>query len=162
MANPETYTGKDVTITMGLISDYPAGGSFHSAYAISDFSVTLNRGTVTQELVGETGDFSLAGALSAEGSLTACKLGIDSLGIMLESIIDGTPTKRMFFIGDVGAKGFGFNFKECQITGFEISVGDGSTISEGSVDFKVLKPAEIILEKVTDLGTVVRDTPVPP
>ena len=160
MANPETYTGKDVTITLGLLGG--AGPYPHSTYAISDFSITLNRGTVTQELTGETGDFTIAGALSAEGSLTACKLGIDSLGIMLESIIDGTPAKRVSIIGSVGAKGFGFDFEECQITGFEINVGDGSTISEGSVDFKVMKPSEIILVKDPLAGTTVQDHPVPP
>ena len=152
MTTPLTYTGKSAVITIATFG--------HATYAISDFSVTLNRGTVTQELTGESGDFSLAGALSAEGSLTACKLGIDSLGIMLESIILGTPASRLAIAGDVGVDSVKFDFKQCQITGFEISVGDGSTISEGSVDFKVMDPAEIVLKEVTDAGTIVQDFPI--
>lgn len=157
MTVPETYTGKDATIEIGLLEDWATGGTTHTEYAISDFGITITRGTVTQELVGATGDFQIAGALAAEGSLTACRLGIDTLGILLESIINGTAAKRIFVKGMVGPNSVNFEFKECQVVSFELTIGDASTISEGSVDFKVMKPYLITLTETTGAGTLIKD-----
>ncbi len=155
--DPETYTGKDATIEIGLLEDWIPGGTTHTEYAISDFGITITRGTVTQELVGATGDFQVAGALSAEGSLTACRLGMDTLGILLESIIFGTSAKRIFVKGMVGTNSVNFEFKECQVTSFEITVGDASTISTGSIDFKVMKPYLVTLTETPGAGTLIKD-----
>ena len=63
---PTTYRGLDAKIQMG--------SKTHSTLGLSDFTITLDRGTVEQELVGEPGNYFLAGSMSVEGSFTAAKL----------------------------------------------------------------------------------------
>ena len=141
---PEIYNGSNAEIQIGL---HGQAGKSHSALAISDFSISLKRGTVDQNLVGETGNLTLQGALSADGSLTSCKLAKDAIGILLESIISGTAAKRVWISGSTGTKGLHFFFASTQITAFNIAIGDASTISEGSINFTVLNPHQI--EKTT-------------
>jgi hypothetical protein len=154
MTTNQTYTGSDTVIEIGLSGQ---SGKAHSDMAIADYSITLERGTVTQELVGETGDMNMQGALSCEGSLTAAKLGPDGASIMLRSIISGNAATRCFVSGQVGANSVGWYFDEVMITGFEISMGDAGTVSEGSIDFQVMNPKDITLTKDNDAGTWIKN-----
>lgn len=131
---PVTYTGEDATIEI-----IDAGGTSltHSTLAISDFSITISRGTAEQELVGEKGNFFLAGARSIEGSLTACKLTTDGLGNIVEDMIDGVAVQ---ISGNCGAASLHFYFRSCQVTGFDFTLGTADEIAEGSLDFTLLYP----------------------
>lgn len=146
---PTVYTGSDAEIQLGLKGE---SGKTHSVLAISDFSLTLDRGTVEQELVGETGNIFFQGALSIDGSLTSCKLASGATGFLLESIISGTSGKRVWVSGSCGAKSLHFFFASCQITGFDITIGDASTITEGSIDFTVLNPSDVTKTTIGDGG----------
>lgn len=136
--NLKTYTGDGAYMYFS--------GQADSDFAIGDFSLTLDRGTVEQELVGETGNWFTQGAVSIEGSLTSVKLGNDGAGIFLEAMINNND------IDISGAtqktSGLAFHFPSCAVTGFDISLGDASTITEGSIDFTVLNPYD--LDKSTD------------
>lgn len=129
----KTYKGDDATI---LIT---AGGTdiTHSTLAISDFSITLDRGVNEQELVGETGNYFVAGSLSVDGSLTSCKLHSDAVGKLVSDMIDG---KTITVSGNCGTDSVAFYFVSAQITGFDFSIGDADTITEGTIDFSLLKP----------------------
>ena len=66
MATPTIYKGDDATIYIS--------GLKHDILGISDFSLTISKGTAEQELIGEKSNFMIAGAISCEGSLSACKM----------------------------------------------------------------------------------------
>lgn len=150
---PTVYTGADAEIQLGLKG---SSGKFHSVIAISDFSLSFDRGTVEQELVGETGNVFFQGALSIDGSLTSCKLASGATGFLLESIISGTTGKRVWVSGSCGPNSIHFFFASCQITGFDISIGDASTITEGSVDFSVLNPADVTKTPISGGGVWIK------
>lgn len=129
---PETYKGNDALIQIG--------GTTHSGFGLSDFSLTLDRGTVEQELVGEEGNLHLAGSVSIEGSLTACKLDYNAAGALLACVISGT---RTWISGSCGTNSLHFFFLSGMITGFDITMGDADTITEGSADFMVQDPQNL-------------------
>jgi hypothetical protein len=130
--NPITYRGNDAVIEIG--------DKTHSTLGLSDFSLTFDRGTVEQELVGEEGNYFVAGSMSIDGSLTACKLDKDAAGALLANTISGT---NAWVSGSAGPKSLHFYFKSCAITGFDLSLGDADTITEGSIDFTVLSPYKV-------------------
>lgn len=134
MTTPVTYTGEDATIWL-LNKD----GSWlsHSTLAISDFSLTISRGTAEQELVGSKGNYQLAGARNVEGSLTSCKLTTDALGLLISGMIAGVRTQ---ISGNYGGGATRFYFKSGMVTGFDFSVGTADDITEGSIDFTLLQP----------------------
>ena len=131
---PTIYTGEDATVTITNNAGTPLA---HTTLAISDFSLTLSKGTAEQELVGETGNYSIAGSLSAEGSLTACKLHNTAVGYLVSDMVNGLSIQVS---GNCGSNSLHFFIRSCQITGFDFTLGDGDTITEGTVDFSVLKP----------------------
>jgi len=137
-------TGEDATV---LITD-----SFTSAlvYGVSDFSLTLDRGVVEQELVGTAGNYYTQGALSVEGSLTNCRFAASGNSPFLDSIVDGSVIKISGQID--GSSSLNFCFASCQVTGFDVSIGDASTITEASIDFTVLDPKNVTYtsQKVND------------
>jgi len=146
--NPVTYRGEQAYIEVGTKAD--------SVLGLSDFNLTLNRGTVEQELVGEAGNYYVAGSLSVEGSLTACKLDYDAAGSILAYVISGTKT---WVSGSVGTNSLHFYFASCAITSFDLTIGDADTITEGSMDFQVLDPQYVTT--VTNLdggGTYITET----
>lgn len=157
MVSPVTYRGNNAAIQM----EGHTAGRKHSVLGMSDFSLTMDRGTVEQELVGEEGNYFLAGSLSIEGSLTACKLDADAATDLLIQCITGATC---WLSGSVGPKSISFFFVSSMVTGFDISLGDGDTISEGSVDFIVLDPENIHLSQsrgnpnYLGSGTFVTDT----
>lgn len=137
-ANPKTYTGRNATIKIA------SGGATlegDEVFALSDFSLTLDKGTVEQELLGEEGNFFTAGALSADGSLTSAKLGSGAAGKILGAMVNGTKIQVSGCVAD--SSSLAWYFKSAQVTGFDISIGDANTISEGSIDFSVLDTANI-------------------
>jgi len=139
MGSNQTWTGRNAFLYLGTGS--AANRKADSVFAISDFNITLDRGTVEQELVGQAGNYFTQGALSVEGSLTSCKLGSGATGKLLGALVNN---QYLNISGGVSTRsGLRWHFKSCQITGFDISIGDASTISEGSVDFTVLRPYKV-------------------
>lgn len=139
---PTIYRGEDATLYLG--SGGTANKLSHGTLAISDFNLTLSKGTAEQELIGEKGNFYLAGSLSAEGSLTACKLHSTALGKIANIMIQGIP---MSVSGNCGAQSLHFYLRSCQVTGFDFSIGTADDITEGTVDFTVLYPYAISVQR---------------
>jgi len=130
--SPTTYTGKDSSLWIS--------GETHSTLGISDFTLTLDRGVVEQELVGETGNYRVGGSLSAEISLTECKLDNEASSDLLSSTINGT---NVYVSGNCGTNSLHFYLVSCAVTGFDITIGDADTITEGSVDLVCMTPYDI-------------------
>lgn len=133
------YTGKDAKIWLrsGAWVETDDGTLTHSTLAISDFSLTLSKDTVEQNLVGELGNYFLAGGLSAEGSLTACKMHNSAIGKLVGFMINSTPLN---ISGNCGANNLHFFLQSCQVTGFDFSIATAGDITEGTIDFTVLYP----------------------
>lgn len=117
----------------------------HSVWGISDFSLTFDRGTVEQELVGESGNWFGYGALSCEGSYTNCKFGASGNSDALDSIILGS---KLIVSGNTGAS-LSWLLTQCQVTSYGVSVGDADTISEASIDFVCMTPYNLRINKST-------------
>lgn len=142
-----TYRGSDARI-------YISGSSW-STYGLSDFSITIDRGTVEQELVCEKGNYFTAGSLSIDGSFTACKLSNSEGGPIIAAMINGTTVA---ISGNAGTNSIHFYFKSAMITGFDLSIGDADTMTEGSIDWTLKYPQNVTT--VTDLaggGTYIHD-----
>ena len=150
---PVTYRGENAAVQL----KGKTTGRTHSALGMSDFSLTLDRGTVEQELVGEAGNYFLAGSLSIEGSLTACKLDPTAVTDILVNCITGSVC---WISGSVGTNSLHFFFESGMITGFDLSIGDADTISEGSVDFVVMDPQNIKMQQLPGGGTQIMDTAI--
>ena len=129
---PTTYTGEDAYVYISGLS--------HTTYGLGDFSLTLDRGTVEQELVGEAGNKFQQGALSVEGSFTNAEFDSDAVDAILGALVNGTKVK---ISGSCGMKSLHWILTSCQITSFDLSIGDASTVTEGSVDFTLLDPYNI-------------------
>jgi len=128
----------------------------HTAYGIGDFSLTLDRGTVEQDLVGEVGNFFDQGALSMDGSLTSVRFGTsgssgeqaaDFLLNLVDAHVDGNY-KYLAISGCISPAGDGVTYlswylASCQVTGYDISMGDADTITEASIDFTVMDPFNV-------------------
>lgn len=153
---PVTYTGSDAVLLIGNAS---ASGT-HSDFAIADCSITLDRGTVEQELVGQTGNYFTQGALTVEGSFTHSKFSSDVVNILIGAVVPsaaGVNPIDIYVSGEAGANSLHFYFHSCQITGFDLSFGDASTVTEGSVDFTVINPQDISLTEISGGGTYITD-----
>jgi hypothetical protein len=150
-AIPITYTGEDATIWLKYGNDQVGSWLTHGTLAISDFSLTISRGTAEQELVGSKGNFSLAGARSVDGSLTSCKLTTDALGILISGMIAGVPTQ---ISGSIGTTGLHFFFKSAMITGFDFSIGTADDITQGNIDYTLLQGYMVsgVQDKTTFIG----------
>ena len=133
-----TVTGKDATII--IMSGATAKNQ--GVWGISDFSLTLDRGTVEQELVGETGNWFAQGALSIEGSYTNCKFAASGNCDALVSLIE---SQNLTISGNVSAGSLSWLFVSSQVTGYDITMGDADTITEASIDFVVLDPYNVTI-----------------
>jgi hypothetical protein len=131
------------TVT-GRYADIQISGINADVFGLSDFSLTFDRGTIEQELVGRIGNYFEQGAMSIEGSLTNCRFGASGQSPLVDSLIDEGYFLSISGCVNSGNKGgddnLGFYFKSCQVTGYDVSIGDASTISEASIDFTVLDP----------------------
>ena len=141
-----TVTGKDATIV--IYSGSTAKN--HSIWGISDFSLTFDRGTVEQELVGETGNYFAQGALSVEGSYTNCKFAASGNSDALIGIIEGC---NIIVSGNVGTGLLSWRFVSSQVTGYDITMGDADTITEASIDFVVIDPFNVNIDKTSGFVT---------
>ena len=139
-------TGSDATIV--IMSGATAKG--HSVWGISDFSLTFDRGTVEQALVGETGNWFGVGSLSVEGSYTCCKFGASGNCDSLVGIVEG---QYIVISGTTATDDVSWRFVSSQITGYDISIGDADTISEASIDFVVMDPFEVTINATTGFIT---------
>jgi len=147
---PTIYRGNNAVIYIGSGNTSAEDNKLsHSTLAISDFSLTLSKGTAEQELVGETGNFFLAGSLSAEGSLTACKMHNAAIGNIVKLLINGNS---MRVSGNCGANSLHFYLHSCQCTGFDFSIGTADDITEGTIDFTVLYPYSLSSARTRDIG----------
>jgi hypothetical protein len=135
-----TVTGKDASVCI-----YSGSAKTHSVWGLSDFSLTFDRGTVEQELVGETGNWFDYGALSAEGSFTNCKFAASGNHDPLSSIVDSC---YLTVSGNTGSN-LSWFLVSCQVTSWDVSIGDADTITESSVDFTVMDPYNITIDTGT-------------
>lgn len=135
-----TVRGSDAEICIysGSKSSTP---KLHSVWAISDFSINFDRGTVEQELVGETGNWFDYGALSCEGSFTNCRFAASGNADMLISIVEGA---YIVVSGTTGSN-LSWYLCSCQVTGYDVTMGDADTITELSVDWVHLNPYTITI-----------------
>ena len=149
-----TVTGSSANIALKA---HPAGTAAstldtHATYAISDFSITLDRGTVEQELVGEIGNYFTFGSLSVEGSFTCCKFGASGADTSLDNLFNkGSVNTYIAISGSTGnsSAGISWYFQSCQITGYDIALGDADTISEASIDWVLMHPNQISIALTT-------------
>ena len=143
-----TVTGKNASFAIYSGSTHKA----HSLWGISDFSLMFERGTVEQELAGETGNWFDYGSLSVEGSLTNCKFGASGNSDLLSSIVDSCYVKVS---GSTGSN-LSWFFVSAQVTSYDVSMGDADTISEVSIDFTILDPYNVVIDTstghITDLN----------
>lgn len=144
MINIAVLTGEDASIWIGSTTPQT-----QTIYGISDFSLNFNRGTVEQPLIGQKGNYFMQGSLSIDGSLTNCKFGASGNSDFLDSLIVGTVIQLS---GQVDASSsLKFTFASAQVTGYDVSFGDASTITEASIDFTIMNPkdASYASQKVT-------------
>jgi hypothetical protein len=159
VGSPQIFRGDQARLCLWSRKGQGAGetqsdntGLTHTAMGVSDFSITLDKGTVEQELVGEVGNYTAAGSLSVEGSLTACKLDSTAAGLIVIAAVSGQLIRVS---GSVAGKtsqapSLSFYFVSCLASSFDISMGDADTISEGSIDFTVM---DANLVTIKDDGT---------
>jgi len=124
----------------------------HATFAVSDFSLTMDRGTVEQELIGQIGNYFDQGSLSMDGSLTQCRFGASGNSDLLDNMVDGTGNFKYIAIsGQVGdeADDLKWYLTSCQVTGYDITMGDADTITEASIDFVVLDPYNVTYDAST-------------
>ena len=151
-----TVTGRDARIYMcshnaaqlpGLSksSDYS-----YLTYGIGDFTLTFGSDTVTQDLIGVAGPYTARGSVTCDGSLTLSKFG-GNLDILLENLVDtGTnkvTTKYIAISGAVStaeATYLSFYLTSCQVTGYDVTLGDAGTITNASVDFMDIIPQKLV------------------
>ena len=146
MTSPTTYRGNDAAIQIG--------GKTHRIIGISDFTLTLDRGTVEEPLVGELGNYFLAGSLSATGSFTAAKLDNTAAGTLMHNEVKGDT---VWISGSVGPNSLSFFFEECLITGYDVTIGDADTVTEASIDFSVKDPQNIKAQALDTGGVQIGD-----
>lgn len=132
-------TGDNAQVYIGTVSGQTLG--------MSDFSLTLDRGTVEQELLGESANAKLKGALTVDGSYTNCRFGASGNAQALEGIIDGSVVAISGGISGLAV--LQWAFASCQITGYDVSMGDSSTISEASIDFSIMNPFNVTYDSST-------------
>ena len=122
----------------------------HSTWAISDFSLTFDRAMNEQNLLGERGSVFRRGSLSVDGSLTATKFGTPGYCDLINNMCAGDEDKYKYLLisgtvsTDTDAKYLNWCLASCQVTGFDVSIGDADTITEASIDFVVLNPQDVV------------------
>ena len=127
-------------------------GKDQGAWGIGEFSLTLDRGTIEQDLIGERGNYFDQGSLSLEGSLMAAKFATSGLSDMLDNLLDDDTGNYKYLAvsgtisTETDASYLSWYLLSCQVTGYDISVGDSATITEASIDFTHLLPQKVIYQ----------------
>jgi len=149
-----TVTGQDANVWFarhsGGIANWAGFTSTesHAFYGMSDFSLTLDRGTIEKDLMGQAGNYFDQGALSMDGAFTISRFGSSGSSYALLSIIDGTGKSEYVAISGTVSDATDATYLKwylisCQITGYDMSIGDATTMTEVSIDFIVLDPENI-------------------
>jgi hypothetical protein len=127
-------------ILTGRCAEVKIGGKAQSVFGISEFSIELSRDINEQELLGAEGNEFYEGPLSIEGSYRCCKFAASGNSEALDSIISGTIVA---ISGQVSGSSYvSWYFPSCQVTSYDVTGGDASTISEANIDFIVLNPKD--------------------
>ena len=146
-----TVTGRDARIYMvshqaGSISWTNKASNSYDTYGIGDFTINFTADTVDQDLIGVAGPYRARGTIGNDGSLTISKFG-GNMDILLENLIDtGTYKTSTKYIGISGAVStaeatyLSFCLASCQITGYDVTLGDAGTITNASIDFINMVP----------------------
>jgi len=145
-----TVTGENAKVWVGV---HAAGAAAtftktQSIYGMGDFSITMDRGMIEQDLIGVAGNYKDQGKLSMDGSLTISKLDTHQNSEFLNSILDGTGTNKYFAVSaNIGGAGettsIRYALVSCQVTGWDTTVGDADTITTASIDFICINPQSI-------------------
>lgn len=148
-----TVTGKNAVLK---ISDHAAGAApvftskTHSTWGVGDFTLTLDRATVEQNLMGERGNYFDQGVISVDGSLTAARFAASGVSDILDNLLDDDSNTHQYLAisgtisTDTDATYLSWYLASCQVTGYDISIGDADTISEASIDFVLLNPQDLV------------------
>jgi hypothetical protein len=150
---PGTVTGRDARIYMvsHAAATAPVWGNKSSysydTYGMGDFTLTFGSDIIDQPLVGVAGPYRTRGVVTCEGSLSLSRFG-GGMDIILENLITtGTgnypATKFIAISGAVStaeATYLSFYLVSCQITGYDVTVGDAGTITTAAIDFINLVP----------------------
>jgi hypothetical protein len=157
MAGTVTGKGAKVYLAAHAAGTVPTMTNNHAYYGIGDFSLTFSRDTVEQNLIGQRGNYFDQGSLSVEGSLTECKFavsGADDLNNLLDT--DAGTYKYLAVSGTISTETDATYLKwyltSCQVTGYDISIGDADTVTEASIDFTHLLPQN--MRYVSDTGLI--------
>jgi len=161
-----TVTGRDAVVKLVAHDAGTAPSSFkgQEIFGIGDFSLTLGRGTVEQSLVGMAGNYFDQGKLTIEGSLTATKFGISGVSDILSNLIDtgrGVAATELLAVSgcvsNLEATYLSWYLPSCQVTGYDISIGDADSVTTANIDFTYLLPQNVIMHMggacIMDTGT---------
>lgn len=142
-----TVTGRNATLYLASHNAAsPAtwgskASNSHETYGVGDFTLTFGSDVIDQPLIGVAGPYRTRGTITCEGSMTLSKFG-GNLDMILENLIDTgttlTSTKYLAISGSVSstdATYINFFLTSCQVTGYDITLGDAGTITNASIDF---------------------------
>jgi len=151
-----TVTGKNASLRFAIHSGGATAANIwstsytHSTWGIGDFSLTFDKGVNESNLIGERGNYSKAGSLTIDGSLTAVKFGASGNRIFLDNLVPPLGDANYDYLAisgavstDTDATYLRWCLHSCQVTGYDVSLGDANTITEASIDFTVMNPDSI-------------------
>lgn len=141
---PTIYAGKSARIYIWQhLGTGDTSPLTQSSLGLSDVDISINRNVVEQSLIGENGNLFVPGSISVDGSFTACKLDNTFAGTLLGAIVSGN-----YFVisGMIGEKSLSFYMVSCLVTSFDLDLGGADNITEGSIDFLIADPANIIVK----------------
>ena len=142
-----TYTGED--------ANFYASGLGYSTIGASNVSVSISRDTIEQPLVCEKGNFFKQGAQTITGSFDMAKLASGEGGPILASLINGG---YIAISGMVGPNSLHYDFHNCMITGFDLTIGDATSFTTGSIDWQVRYPYNVTtVQHLAGGGTLIKD-----
>jgi len=152
-----TITGKNAIVKLCAHS----GGTGFTAmnalmldqdtFAMADFTLTFDRGTIEQPLIGKPGNYFDQGSLSVEGSLTAAKFATSGISDILYNLLHNHPTWNKFeylaISGTVSTRTdlsyISWYFASCQVNGYDVAIGDADAVTTASVDFTIMNPQDV-------------------
>ena len=154
---PGTVTGKNAVVKLCAHS---GGTGFtamnallhnHDTFGIGDFTLTFSIDTIAQPLVGKPGNYFDQGSLSVEGSLTAAKFATSGVADMLYNLLHNHDTWNAYeylaISGCVSTKRdlsyLSWYLTSCQVTGYDIAIGNADAVTTASVDFTMINPQDV-------------------
>ena len=152
-----TVTGKNASLKICAHSGGTSHATMdalmhdHETFGIGDFTLNLSRATIEQPLIGMPGNYFDQGKLTADGSLTAAKFATSGIADMLYNLVYVHPTFGKYdylaISGTVSTRTeatyLSWYLASCQVTGYDVSLGDADAVTEASIDFTVLNPQDL-------------------